>query len=473
MMALNGAALARQLGDWRGSAPHRPRYQQLAAAVRALVLDGRVPLGVRLPAERELAARLAISRTTVTTAYDALREQGYLVTRQGAGTFAALPAGTRADWSGGSGAPLDLAVASPEADPGVLGPAVQRAVDRLPLHLGGHGYDVLGLPVLRAAVAERFAARGLPTTPDQVLITSGAMGALSLVAQALLAPGDRVLTDVPSYPNTLDALRRAGGRLAPVALLDDGWDLDLVESAYRQVLPRLAYVVADYANPTGHLLPVEGRARVVRAAARAGATLLVDEAWADLRLDGPVVPRPVASHDDEGRVLTVGSMSKSHWGGLRVGWLRGPAATVARVAEARATVDLAPPVLDQLVAVELLRDDAAVPAQRERVRLRRDVLMQALQEACPDWSFVVPGGGLSLWVRLHAPVATALSASAAREGVRLVPGGRFTADGTAERFVRLPYSLPPDQLREAVRRLAAAREHLSTAPSSGPHVAVA
>ena len=473
MIALGGPALARQLGDWRASAPRRPRYEQLAGAVRALVQDGRVPLGARLPAERELAARLAVSRTTVTTAYDALREQGYLVTRQGAGAFAALPAGGRGDWTGGPAAPIDLAVASPEADPAVIGPAVERAASRLPLHLGDPGYDVLGLPVLRAAVAERCTARGVPTTPDQVLITSGAMGALSLVARTLLGPGDRVLTDVPSYPNTLDSLRRAGGRLVPVALLDDGWDLDLVESAYRQVLPRLAYLVADYANPTGHLLPVEGRVRLVQAAARAGATLLVDEASVDLRLDGPAVPRPVASHDDDGRVLTVGSMSKSHWGGLRVGWLRGPAATVARVAEARATVDLAPPVLDQLVAVELLRDDTAVLAQQARVRLRRDALMEALQESCPDWSFTVPGGGLSLWVRLHAPVATALSAAAAREGVRLVPGGRFTSDGTAERFVRLPYSLPADQLREAVRRLSAAREHIGSAPAGTATVPVA
>jgi DNA-binding transcriptional MocR family regulator len=108
------------------------------------------------------------------------------------------------------------------------------------------------------------------------------------------------------------------------------------------------------------------------------------------------------------------------------------------------------------------------------MRARRDTLVHALADACPDWQARVPGGGLALWVRLHAPVATALSAAAAREGVRLVPGGRFHADGTAERFVRVPYSLPEADLREAVRRLAVARERLGSAPVRDlPSVAVA
>lgn len=468
MLHLSGRALTRQLGDWRASAPRRPAYEQLGTAVRALVLDGRVPLGARLPAERELAAVLGLSRTTVTTAYDGLREQGFLLTRHGAGTFAARPPGALHPGPDGAAATLDLAVASPDADPEVLGGAVIGAAAALPGHLTAHGYDALGLEVLRTAVARRYAERGLPTRPDQVLVTAGATGALALVVRALLGPGDRVVADTPSYPNALDTVRQAGGRLAPVALLDDGWDLALVESAYRQVLPRLGYHVADYANPTGHLLSATGRARLVDATARAGATLVVDETLADLRLDGPAVPPPVGTYDEDDRVLTVGSLSKSHWGGLRVGWLRGSAALVARVAEARATVDLAPPVLDQLVAVELLADPQALPVQVARVRSRRDALVEALRDACPDWSCTVPGGGLALWVRLHAPVATALSAAAAREGVRLVPGGRFTADGTAERWVRVPYGLPEDGLREAVRRLARARDRIGELPDRSP-----
>lgn len=458
MVLLAAPSLARLLGDWRLATARGPSYLRLAAAVRSLVDDGRLPVGSRLPAERELAAALGLSRTTVTAAYAALRESRTVVARQGAGTFVA---GTRVAGGGvpvsapAPGTVADLAVASPEADAASLLPAVARATAALPAHLGGHGYDVLGLGRLRDVVAARYAARGVPTSPDQVLVTAGSLGGLGLAVRAVVTPGDRVLVDVPTYPNALDAVRRAGGRLVGVPLHDHGWDLDAVAAAYRQAGPRLAYLVADHANPTGHRLDAAGRAAVVAAAGRAGTTLLVDETLADLVLDGEPAP-PVAAWDEDGRVVTVGSLSKSHWGGLRIGWVRAPRALVARLADARGAVDLAPPVLEQLVAAELLEDATAVPARVAQVRDRRDVLVAALADRLPAWEVRVPEGGLSLWARLDAPVATALAAAAARHGVRLVPGGRFTVDGTAERRVRLPFSLPPEQLREAVTRLAVA-----------------
>ena len=229
------------------------------------------------------------------------------------------------------------------------------------------------------------------------------------------------------------------------------------------MLPRLGNLVADHANPTGHVLDAGGRARMVRAAA--GSTPVVDETLVDLALDGPLLP-PVAAYDDG--VVTVGSVGKSHWGGLQVGWLRAPRPLVERLADTRTTVDLAPPVLEQLVVTELLADPTAVPRQQHRVRGRRDALVAALHEHAPDWTFSVPTGGLALWVRLDAPVATALSAAAARHGVRLVPGGRFTTDGTAERWVRVPYALPDVDLREAVRRLVLARADLGVVPHDRP-----
>lgn len=467
MTSISGSHLARLLTDWR-LASAGPAYARLAAAVRALVLDGRVPLAARLPAERELAVRLGLSRTTVTAAYDALRTEGYVHARQGAGTFTALPPGTvhqPAGWTPvGAPSALDLAVASPAADAEALEAAVERATARLGRHLRGPGYDVLGLPELREALAARCTARGLPTTADQVVVTAGALAGLGLVARALVEPGDRVVVDTPTYPNALDVVRRLRGRLSGVALEDDGWDLERVEVAYRSALPRMGYVVADFANPTGHLLDAAGRERLVRAAERAGSTLVVDESLAELGLDDGALPTPVAACGGDG-VVTVGSMSKTHWGGLRTGWVRAPRPLVARLAEARAALDLAPPVLEQLVAVELLADDAVLARRRAQLRERRAALEQALRTHCPDWSWRRPAGGLVLWVRLDAPSATALAAAAARHGVRIVPGGRFAVDGTGERHVRLPYALPEPALAAAVERLAAARDDLLDVPA--------
>ncbi|MCW2776335.1 MAG: GntR family transcriptional regulator, partial [Frankiales bacterium] len=395
MLHLSAPALARLLPEWRGAAPGRPGYAALAAAVRALVLDGRVAVGARLPAERDLAGQLGVSRTTVTAAYDALRASGHAVSRQGAGTFAALPAGARASWSDAGPGLLDLALASPEPLPGLVEGALERAAPRLARHLRATGYVPPGLPELREALAARCTARGVPTTADQVLVTSGAMGALALAGR-LLAPGDRVLADGPTYPNALEALRAGGGRVASVPLLPDGWDVEAHAAAYRQVGPTLAYLVADFHNPTGLVLDAPGREALVAAAARNGVSLLVDETLADLALEGQQLPPPVAAYDEDGRVLTVGSMSKSHWGGLRVGWLRGPADVVARLVEARAAVDLAPPVLDQLVALELLADDTAVARRQRQVAERRDVALEALGAQLPDWEVRRPAGGLSL-----------------------------------------------------------------------------
>ena len=467
MTVVSGVQLGRLLADWR-LAGTGPAYARLAGAVRALLVDGRLPLAARLPAERDLAARLGVSRTTVTAAYDALRSQGYVHARQGSGTFTALPPGhvhQGAGWTAlGEPVQLDLAVASSDAVPDVVEAAVERAAGRLGRHLRGHGYDVLGLPELREAVADRYARRGLPTSPDAVVVTAGALAAIGLVARSLLSAGDRVVVDTPTYPSALEVARRAGGRVSAVALDDAGWDLDRVEDAYRSALPRLGYVVADFANPTGHLLDTAGRARLVRAAAAAGSTLVVDETLADLVLDAAVVPPPVAAFDDDDRVVSVGSMSKTHWGGLRTGWLRAPRALVARLAEARSALDLAPPVLEQLVAVELLGDDRALDLRRAELRRRRAALVAALAEHVPEWSWRPPAGGLVLWVRLDAPVATSLAAAAARHGVRVVPGGRFSADGTGERHLRLPFALPEERLADAVAHLAAARADLGSAP---------
>lgn len=471
MTTVSGVHLARLLVDWRLAAPRGPGYARLAAALRALIADGRLPHAARLPAERELAGRLGVSRTTVTAAYDTLREQGYLHARQGSGTFTALPAGHLHQASGWTavdtdpaGAPLlDLAVASPEALPGVVEQAAARATERLGPYTRGHGYDVLGLLALREAVAAGYEARGLPTSPDQVVITAGALAGLGLVARALLSAGDRVVVDTPTYPSALEVVRRAGGRLSAAALTDEGWDAELLESAYRQTLPRLGYVVADFANPTGHLLDAAGRAALVGTAARAGSTLVVDETLVDLALDGEPLPPPVAAFDEDDGVVSIGSLSKTYWGGLRTGWVRAPRSLVTRFADTRGALDLAPPVLEQLVAEELLADDGAVELRRTQLRERRDVLAEALAEHCPAWSWRLPGGGLVLWVRLDEPVATALAAAAGRHGVRLVPGGRFCADGTGERHVRVPYALSPPLLREAARRLGAARGDLGAA----------
>jgi DNA-binding transcriptional MocR family regulator len=309
----------------------------------------------------------------------------------------------------------------------------------------------------------------LPTSAEQIMITSGTQHALDLVLRLALAPGGNVLVESPTYPNALAALAGRRARIATHGLAADGagWDADLLLGTLRQTRPKLAYLIPDFQNPTGHLMPAELRERVVGTAHAAGTDLVVDESFVDLPLDGTVLPPPTATFDRHSRVVSIGGMSKPYWGGLRIGWVRASAPQVQRLAAARVGVDMASPVLDQLVAVHLLADAATiVSARRAQLAAQRDALLGALAERLPDWRVTAPSGGVTLWAELDGPISSALARAAEEVGVRLAPGPRFGLDGTLERFLRLPFTLPAADLVEAVGRLAGVRYDLDRAGRS-------
>jgi DNA-binding transcriptional MocR family regulator len=453
--------LVRLLGAWHVAG--RPASSALVSALRLLVLDGRLPPGTALPAERELAAALGVSRTLVATAWEALRAEGLLRSRRGAGTWTALPGRPRPQ-DPPQDQPLDLARAAPAALP-----AVAHAVDAvrgdLAAELAGHGYHEYGLDLLRERLAARYTARGLPTTAEEVLVTNGAHHALALVLRAFTGPGDRVLVDQPTYPNAIDAITAAHAIPVPVPLLDDGWDLDGVAAALRQSGPRLAYLVVDFHNPTGLLLDAGGRADLTALAARARVPLVVDETLAELDLRA--APPRLAPVHGPGTVITIGSAGKSHWGGLRIGWVRADAEVVRRLAAARHAFDLGSPVFEQLVIAHLYADpEPAIAERRAELAERRDLLVGELRAHCPDWGFRVPDGGLGLWCELPGPFSSRLAAAARTVGVRLAPGARFSVHGGLERWLRVPFTLPEPALVEAVRRLSRVASVVGGAPGS-------
>ncbi|HET6481720.1 MAG TPA: PLP-dependent aminotransferase family protein [Actinoplanes sp.] len=469
---IRGGQLGRLLGQWH-SLPGRhrsPDYVALAAAVRGLLADGRLPLGVRLPAERELAESLAVSRTTVSAAYRTLRETGHLTSRRGAGSWTTLPNGHRVATSGlwapeNDGNVFDLGVAASAAPPELV-PAARAAADDLPRYLGSAGYHPAGLIELREAVAAGYRERGVATSAEQILITGGTQQALDLVLRLLVPPGSPVLVEAPTYPNALAALSARRARISTHGLdTTTGWDGEMLLGALRQTRPRLSYVIPEFHNPTGHLMATELRERLVATAHSTGTDLVVDESWVDLQLDGDEMPPPVAVFDRHSRVVSIGGMSKAYWGGLRIGWVRASAPLAQRLAAIRVGVDMASPVLEQLVAVRLLEQSAKIVGDRRaELRRQRDALVAAVGLLLPEWRFVPPPGGATLWAELDGPISSALARAAEDVGVRLAPGPRFGLDGTLERFLRLPFTLPPEELTEAVRRIASVRHDLESAP---------
>lgn len=442
-----------------------PSYAALAAGLRSLALDGRLPVGTRVPSERELAAALSVSRTTVSAAYDVLRGEGFLRSNRGAGSRVALPVALPRRPESVAAADdgiLDLTVAALPA-PAAIVDIVARAAQGIRPLLADHGLHPLGLPVLRAEVARHLSARGLATSDDQVVVTAGALHGWDLVLRAFGRPGMRVLIEQPTYPAVIDAALANRVRPVPLAVSAAGWDLPAAGA-------RLAHVTADAQNPTG-LLATAAQRRALLHALR-GTLVVADETFADLVLEGRAPP-PLGTFDRG--VVTIGSMSKAFWAGLRIGWIRAEHDTLARIAQARAGLDLASPVLDQLVAAELLRAAPAIlPERRALLRESRDHLVAALANRLPDWRVITPMAGMVVWAELPDRTASRVAAHALDVGLRVTPGPRFTQDGTGDRWLRLPYTLPftspGDRADEVVAMLAEAvmRVRARRVPASEP-----
>ncbi|MER8184966.1 PLP-dependent aminotransferase family protein [Kitasatospora sp. NPDC094015] len=453
MTSTRPPGIAAALGEWRQEPG--PLARTLATAVRDAVIDGRLPPGSRLPSERALAAALGISRGTVVTALAALRDTGWLRTRHGSGSVLRLPPAVTertAPWSTDHGDGIDLTRAVPAAPHHAYLAASRRAVERSASLLVDGAEPDAGLPQLRELLADRYTREGLPTRPDQILVTAGARAALTLLADHLHDRGRPVLMESPTYQGVLAVLRRRRARLATVPVGADGWDLAHLARTLATARPALAFLTPDFHNPTGALMSPDQRRLVAEAATAHDLTVIADETLRDLDLRTP--PGPVPHLAGRG-VVSVGSASKLVWGGLRVGWLRTDAARIRELLLNPLQARLSPPPLEQLIACELLADPAdLLHERRERLRAQRDHLAGLLDGAGP-WSFTLPAGGLTLWLRLHGTTAAALAGYAARHGLKLSPGPDFAADRTLTRHLRLPFTATPETLGRAAAVLTA------------------
>lgn len=479
---IGAAALSRLLDGWAET--DGPYYESLAARLRDLLELGELPAGARLPSERELSRRLALSRTTVVAAYDRLREEGRLRSRRGSGTW--VPGSrpgpaSHVDLSEGvarlqpflaTGAPartVDLATAALPGTPEVTEAAMTLDRETLARCVAGDGYQPLGLDELRTAIAAWHTERGLPTTREQILVTTGAQQALDLVFRALLQPGDAVIVEDPTFRGAILSLHRHGAELLGVPSGPEGIDVAQVEHLLATRRVRLVYVVATGHNPTGSVLSTPARRRLVNASRRAGVPVLEDAAIAEL-IHEPPAPRPLAAHADEGQeelALTVSSLSKSLWGGLRVGWLRGPEPTIAHVGQLKGTTDIGSAMPSQLIALSLLqRYDDIITRRRGLLRDRLNRLESLIGEALPDWSWDSPTAGSSLWVQLPGAEASRFAEIARRAGVRVIPGPVFSPDEGQEDRLRLPFVARGGELSAGVTRLARAWQWFTTRAES-------
>lgn len=451
---------------WRSE---KPLYRALAQTLRGAIASGELTQGERLPSERELAAALGVSRSTVVSAYDGLREGGWVTSRGGSGTFVAPRSATAPPLrmhemvaaEPGPGSPLgppavpavvNLSVSKPRPLTELLQRALRQAAEELPGLASSVEYATAGLPRLQELVADTLEARGLPTVPGQVIVTSGAQQAIGLLARLFLRPGDLALVESPTYLGALDVLRAAEANLLALPA-SGGFDAAAAVALAERARPELAFLMPDCHTVTGAAIGADDRAALAALSAELQLPIIEDEIFADLTLAEERLP-PIASFSDDAPVFTVGSLSKLVWNGLRVGWLRAPEAMVKRLVRMKSTADLGTSLLSQAVAANLLERRAEI------IRLRRPELIATrahasdlLRAAAPAWSWSPPTGGRSLWLRLPAGSATAFAEVAERHGVVVVPGPALSPDGGNDDHLRLMFVQPKATLEVAVRRL--------------------
>jgi DNA-binding transcriptional MocR family regulator len=453
-----------ELGDWAVGSD--PLFRLLARALRAAVERGALPPGARLPAERALAEAVSVSRGTAVAAYDQLVADGLVERRHGSGTFVigagslGLPPGREGsalvarlvDRSAGDSPAIDLSISvlhRPEGLPDV-GVGTGDLADVLP----DTGYSPWGLVGLRQAVAELVTGWGLPTVDQQVVITTGAQQGLSTAAACWVRPGDTVLVEDPTYPGALSAFGAAGARLVGLEVDRQGVRPDALRAALAEH-PVLAYLQPTLHSPTGAVLSASRREEVAAVLAEARVPLVEDHALAGLTWER--TPPPIAVHRPDHPSAVVGSLSKRFWGGLRVGFVRASEPVALRFARVKATHDLGSSAVAQVLAQRLLEHpDSArfVDARNAELRRRYEVLASALRRELPTWTWPEPSGGLSLWVRLPAPVAEPFAQAALRDGVAVATAEALSPSSAYPDRIRLSFSAPEPELEEGVARLA-------------------
>jgi 2-aminoadipate transaminase len=324
---------------------------------------------------------------------------------------------------------------------------------------------------LRELLVRHMGRYGIDVTPDNVMITSGSQQALDLIGKLLINPGDRVLTEEPTFVGAIQAFTAYQADFITVPIDADGLRVDRLEQALRSG-PKFLYVLPNFQNPGGVTLSLERRSRLVELASHYGAPIVEDDPYGQLRYEGEHLPSLVRLDAEfhgcarrerafRGAVLYLGTLSKTLAPGLRLGWVVAPEEVIRKLVQLKQGTDLHTSSFTQMVAYEVARGgflDQHVRTIRDVYRTRRDAMLRAMDAHFPagvEWTR--PNGGLFLWVTLPEGLdSTALLQHALAQKVAFVPGASFYPAGGGDRTLRLNFSYcTPERIEEGIERLGA------------------
>jgi DNA-binding transcriptional MocR family regulator len=433
---------------------HGPLPRRLAAAMRTLIITGALPTGAVVPAERPLAEALGVSRPTISTALDELRAEGLIISRRGSGTRVAeidvSPAGPTLVERALGTATVNLAAPVAQRLPAGFDWAISPA--DLGAQVPANGYDPVGVLALRSLAAERLRTQGLSATTDHVLITNGAHHAMAVAVGALVRSGDRVIVEEHTFGGVLDLLDDRGAIAVPVARDSAGIVPSELDRRLATEPDAVAILLPTVNSPTGVATPSGRLDELAQILDRRATTVIADEALADLTHGSR--PHGLGARCQHASVITIESLSKSVWGGLRVGWLTARPDLFEKLARQRARRDLGTAITSQLLAQRVLPalDDHLV-ARRHNLAAAATLATRLLRERFTDWGVELPSGGAMVWATLPIDDAAGFATYARQFGVATLPGSAVSASRNPDPHLRIATDVGDDVLRDGIDRL--------------------
>ncbi|MCB9435141.1 MAG: PLP-dependent aminotransferase family protein [Ardenticatenaceae bacterium] len=453
-------------------------YHQIAEQIKTQIGNGRLPANTRLPTVRQLADQLGVTRLTVQNAYAELQADGWVEAVVGRGTFVSRSVqphaildkiGRRLTADGVLDDILQL-----DHVVGVRSMALAHPDDAFfPIdefwaglnRVRGDAESVMsytsiqGDPQLRVVLADMVREEGITAVPEQIMIISGAMQGIALIAQAHTRPGDTVLIDAPTFLGTLNILHAQNLTLINVPLDGEGPCLDTLERLIQRHRPRFYYAIPNYHNPTGICMSLARREGLLQLAQRYQLPIIEDDIYGKLYYDAP--PPPLLKALDPGdHVIYLSSFSKILMPGLRTGYLiTHNDALRSRLLELRRATDLGGPGLVQRATAVFLQSGGLkrhLRKIRPIYKQRRDVLLEAMQTHLPHGvSWTRPSGGFSAWLTLPRVFAPGeLYRTALQRGFAFTPGDAYLPHSDENDHFRLCFgNQSPTAIRAGVKVL--------------------
>lgn len=471
--------------DWKpDKGEDTPLYLQIVRYIKSKISKGEWPVGSPIPPQRALAEMLGVNRSTVVAAVDELVAEGLLEghgrsgTRVVNNTWSLLASTPPPDWyayiKSGIHQPNHYTIQQinrSEFIPGIIrlgtgemSPELfpKETMAKLMGNMAGRmrslGYEEpKGSLGLREQISQRLRGLGINVSASAILVVSGALQALQLIAMGLLHRGSEILVESPSYLYSLHVFQSAGMQLSGVPMDEKGIRSDMISLLKRQRKAALLYTIPTFHNPTGVLMPEERRKQLLETCEREQMPVIEDDAYRELWLDA-VPPKPLKAMDKAGLVLYLGSLSKSLSPGFRIGWVAGPEPVIERLADIKMQTDYGSSSLSQWAAEEWLGSglyDAHLEYIRGQLAIRRNTALNALNKhfkCIAQWN--IPSGGFYIWLRLLPGISMqALFNRALGEGILLNPGSVY--DHCAGSCLRLSYAYAGlEELEKGIAKLA-------------------